>query len=183
MKTIKLLLIVVAGFVIAACTHGSTSSDTEYQTAMNNADNDSASSYGVGSTKGYSATDTSNSRDGLHVNSLRAPSNQVYYFSFDSNQVHASDVHALTIQADYLASHPHAKIRLEGNTDNRGSREYNVGLGWRRDNGVERYLLQRGVRKSQIQMVSYGKEHPVAIGNNTKAWTKNRRVNLVYKVT
>ncbi len=183
MKIFKLLTIAAAGFALAACTHGSNQSDTEYQTAMNGSDNDSASSYGVGGSGGFTANNTTASHNGLHANSLRAPSNQVYYFDFDSNRVHASDVHALTIQADYLASHPHAKIRLEGNTDNRGSREYNVGLGWRRDGGVERYLLQRGVRKSQIETVSYGKEHPVVSGNNSKAWAQNRRVNLVYKVT
>ena len=93
----------------------------------------------------------------------------------------SQDLRALRIQANFLASHPNAKIRLEGNTDNRGSREYNIGLGWRRDQSVARILEQQGVRSTQIQMVSYGKERPAVDGNNERVWSLNRRVNFIYK--
>ena len=85
------------------------------------------------------------------------------------------------MQANYLASHPNAKIRLEGNTDDRGTQEYNIGLGWRRDQSVARILQQQGVSPKQIQMVSYGKLRPAVPGENEKAWGLNRRVNMVYK--
>ena|SRR3990167_970963 len=116
-------------------------------------------------------------------NSLRAPSNQVYYFSFDSNRFNPNDMAALNVQAQYLSTHPQAKIRLEGNTDLYGSREYNVGLGWRRDQSVARLLEQQGVAPNQIQMISYGKEHPVVFDGNKEQQVKNRRVNLIYKAT
>ncbi len=88
--------------------------------------------------------------------------------------------HAATIQAAYLMTHRNAHVRLEGNTDDRGSREYNVGLGWRRAQAVARILKQQGVAPSQIKMVSYGKEHPAVSGNNEEAWSLNRRVELIY---
>ncbi|MBS0350844.1 MAG: OmpA family protein [Proteobacteria bacterium] len=115
-----------------------------------------------------------------HVNSLHAPSNQVYYFGFDQSVVSPADVRAATIQAQYLAIHHNAKVRLEGNTDDRGSREYNVALGWRRAQAVARILKQQGVAPAQIKMVSYGKEHPAVSGNTEHAWSLNRRVELIY---
>ena len=89
---------------------------------------------------------------------------------------------ALMLQANYLVANPKATVRLEGNTDERGSREYNIGLGWRRDQSVARLLEQQGVSPDQIKMVSYGKERPVAFGHNEAAWKLNRTVNLVYEV-
>ena len=116
-----------------------------------------------------------------HVNSLQAPSNQVYYFDFDQSNFSDEDMNALKIQTAYIASHPAAHVRLEGHTDNRGSREYNVGLGWRRALAVKSVLLQNGVNASQIEVVSYDKERPAASGDNEQAWALNRRVELIYE--
>ncbi len=115
-----------------------------------------------------------------HVNSLSAPSHQVYYFSYDQSGVSASDMRAITVQANYLVQHRNARVRLEGNADDRGSREYNVALGWRRAKAVESVLKQQGVNPNQIKLVSYGKEHPAVSGNNERAWSLNRRVELIY---
>lgn len=134
-----------------------------------------AQAYGMG--QGAAST----AANGMHINAMSAPSDQVYYFDFASNTMSDKDLQALEIQANYLASHPNAKIRLEGNTDDRGSREYNIGLGWRRDQAVARYIEQQGVSPAQIQMLSYGKEHPAAYGENEKTWALNRRVELIYK--
>lgn len=119
--------------------------------------------------------------DGFRLNSLHAPSNQTYYFAFDSSVMRSKDMQALLVQANYLATHPNTYVRLEGNTDNRGSREYNIGLGWHRDQTVARILEQQGVHANQIQMVSYGKENPAVPGNNEHAWALNRRVEFIYK--
>ena len=121
-------------------------------------------------------------QNGMKVNPMTAPSNQVYYFTYDSNQMDALSTSALMLQANYLVANPNAVVRLEGNTDERGSREYNIGLGWRRDQSVARLLEQQGVSPDQIKMVSYGKERPVAFGHNEAAWKLNRTVNLVYEV-
>lgn len=137
---------------------------------------DSAQTYAVSQSSGYHAD-----ANGFAVNSLQAPSNQTYYFAFDKSDMRSRDRQALDAQANYLATHPNAHVRLEGNTDNRGSREYNVGLGWRRDQSVARILEQQGVRPDQIEMVSYGKQNPAVTGDGEQAWALNRRVNMIYK--
>jgi peptidoglycan-associated lipoprotein len=118
--------------------------------------------------------------NGMRINPLTAPANQTYYFQFDSSGMRPEDLRALNIQANYLAAHPNVQIRLEGNTDNRGSREYNIGLGWRRDQAVARLMEQQGVKPGQIKMLSYGKERPVAMGDSEQSWALNRRVDLKY---
>src|SRR3990167_8472743 len=107
---------------------------------------------GSGASQTYGANDGKYQTDaeGFRINALTAPSNQTYYFAFDSSEMRSEDMKALMIQANYMAAHPSATIRLEGNTDNRGSREYNIGLGWRRDQTVARVLEQQGVRPNQI---------------------------------
>jgi len=117
----------------------------------------------------------------FYKNPMTAPANQTYYFAYDSNVMRSNGLRELKIQADYLVTHPAARVRLEGYTDDRGSREYNIGLGWRRDQSVAHFLEQQGVRPQQIKMVSYGKERPAALGETEKAWALNRRVNLVYE--
>lgn len=130
--------------------------------------------YGMNSAGGYDA-------NGFKVNALSAPSDQTYYFAFDSSDLRQEDMQALHIQSNYLATHPNAVVRLEGNTDNRGSREYNIALGWRRDQSVARIMEQEGVHPNQIKMVSYGKENPAVPGNDQHDWALNRRVEFVYK--
>jgi peptidoglycan-associated lipoprotein len=82
--------------------------------------------------------------------------------------------------AKFLAAHPAARVRLEGHTDERGSREYNIGLGDRRAQSVRRALLLQGASDAQISTVSYGEERPAVLGHDEAAWAKNRRVEIVY---
>lgn len=178
MKRCTLISLILMTLGLVACAHHpkATSSQADIS-STHGASVDGTQAYGMQSASTYQT----DAQTGRVVNPLRAPTNQVYYFDFDSNAVHTSDDKALDIQANYLASHPTARIRLEGNTDNRGSREYNIGLGWRRAQSVQQYLVQRGVRTDQIQMISYGKEHPAVAGDTSHAWALNRRVNLIYK--
>lgn len=145
------------------------------------AGNKMAKAYGVSAQSGYQLAMASDKAK-RQRNVMKAPANQTYYFDFDRSRMHDDDFKALMAQARYLASHPSARVRLEGNTDDRGSREYNIGLGWRRDQSVAKLLEQQGVSPRQIEMVSYGKERPAALGNTDWAWSLNRRVNLMYKV-
>jgi peptidoglycan-associated lipoprotein len=119
---------------------------------------------------------------GVVYSCANPPCNDVYYFEFDRDAVNQDDASKINAQAVYLIAHPNAKIRLEGNTDQRGSREYNVALGWRRAKAVSKLLQLQGVNPRQIEMVSYGEEKPVAFGHDESSYSQNRRVNLVYEV-
>jgi peptidoglycan-associated lipoprotein len=176
-RILPLSLIVASLLSLSAC-HGTKNNAN----ATAGVDNDlmQATPYAVNSKAQYANLQKTTST-GEKVNALKAPSNQTYYFDVAKNTVNTKDYEALTVQAIYLSSHPTAKVRLEGNTDNRGSREYNVALAWRRDQSVLQLLKQQGVAPSQIKSISYGKEHPAVYGNNDYAWRLNRRVNLVYE--
>lgn len=102
------------------------------------------------------------------------------YFEFDSSEVQDEFMEIIERHAAYLSQYPEVQVRLEGHTDERGSREYNIGLGSRRAASVEELLQVHGVGSDQIDTVSYGEEKPAVRGHNEKAWSKNRRVELVY---
>ena len=106
--------------------------------------------------------------------------NRIVYFDFDSAVIKGQGIDVVAAHAKYLAANPQARVRLEGNTDERGSREYNIGLGDRRAQSVRRSLLLQGVSEGQLTMVSYGEERPADPGHDEAAWAKNRRVEIVY---
>jgi len=105
------------------------------------------------------------------------------YYDFDKSII--KDEYKPLIQAhgEYLAGHPNAKVRIEGNCDERGSREYNLALGQRRADGVKAAMKLVGAKDGQIDTVSYGKEKPKAEGHNEAAWAQNRRSDIVYLTT
>ena len=102
------------------------------------------------------------------------------YFDFDSAVIKGDGTDIVAAHAKYLSDHADARIRLEGNTDERGSPEYNIGLGMRRAQAVRQALLLQGASAGQITVTSYGAEHPVDPAHNEDAWAKNRRVDIVY---
>lgn len=104
----------------------------------------------------------------------------VFYFEFDRAVVRQEFVVDLERHARYLASNPSARVRLDGHTDERGTREYNMALGERRAQSVERILLVNGANAGQIESVSYGEERAAVVGNHEGAWSQNRRVELRY---
>lgn len=110
-----------------------------------------------------------------------APRNQIYLFAFDNSRFVAKYLPSLNAQARYLKAHPGASIMLSGHTDSRGSREYNIALGERRANEVDQLLRLAGVSKSQVRVVSYGEERPVAFGDLEQDFKLNRRVELTYE--
>src|SRR5215469_6121635 len=102
------------------------------------------------------------------------------YFDFDSSEIKGEGTDIVAAHAKYLAANPGTRVRLEGHTDERGSREYNIGLGERRAQSVRRALLLQGAADTQISTVSYGEERPAVPGHDEAAWAKNRRVEIVY---
>src|SRR5487761_2603078 len=103
------------------------------------------------------------------------------YFDFDKSDIQPQYDDIIAAHAKTLTANPTLKIKLEGNTDERGTREYNIGLGERRAQAVRRALMLHGVADSQITTVSYGSERPAVEGDTEAAWSKNRRVDLVYQ--
>jgi peptidoglycan-associated lipoprotein len=102
------------------------------------------------------------------------------YFDFDSSEIKGEGTDIVAAHAKYLAANATTRVRLEGHTDERGSREYNIGLGERRAQAVRRALLLQGATDRQISTVSYGEERPAVPGHDEAAWAKNRRVEIVY---
>lgn len=105
---------------------------------------------------------------------------RVIYFDFDKSDIKPEFAAVITANAQFLTAHPNVKLKLEGNTDERGTREYNIGLGERRAQAVRRALMLQGVSDSQLTTVSFGAERPAVEGDDEAAWAKNRRVELVY---
>lgn len=104
----------------------------------------------------------------------------VIYFDFDQSELRSEYGDLLARHAQQLASNSRLRVRLEGHADERGSREYNIGLGERRSQAVRRMLLIQGATASQISTVSFGEERPAAIGSDEEAYALNRRVEIVY---
>ena len=107
-------------------------------------------------------------------------SKRTVYFEFDSAEIAAQDREIILAHAQYLASHPEAKVVLEGHADERGTREYNIALGERRAKAVSQLMLLSGVAQSQMDIISFGEERPVALGHDESAWRVNRRVEILY---
>jgi peptidoglycan-associated lipoprotein len=102
------------------------------------------------------------------------------YFDFDSYIVKPEFQSVIENHANYLKGHPDRNVKIQGNTDNRGGAEYNLALGQKRAEAVRKSLSLLGVRDSQMEAVSLGKEKPKALGNDEAAWAENRRADIVY---
>ena len=113
----------------------------------------------------------------------QAPHNQLYLFSYDDSNLASKYLPSANAQAEYLKSHPGARVLIAGHTDERGSREYNVALGERRANTVADILRMAGVERQQVRVVSYGKERPANYGHDERSHAQNRRVELTYEAT
>ncbi len=111
-------------------------------------------------------------------NSLLAK--RVVYFDFDKSEIKGEFRDIIQAHAEYLANNPSASLTLEGHCDERGTREYNIALGDRRANAVQRMLTVQGAAASQIRTVSYGEERPAALGHDGDAWSLNRRAEFIY---
>ncbi len=105
---------------------------------------------------------------------------RLIFFGYNDSSIKDEYAYTIDQHALYLQSHPSVTVRLEGHTDERGSREYNVALGERRALSVRQVLLLRGVSADQITTVSFGEELPLDLGRDESAWSQNRRVEIVY---
>jgi peptidoglycan-associated lipoprotein len=102
------------------------------------------------------------------------------YYDYDQFDVKDEYRGLVEAHAKYLRENAQARILIQGNTDERGSREYNVSLGQRRSDGVKKMLILLGAKENQIESVSLGEEKPQAEGHSEDAWSKNRRSDILY---
>jgi len=179
MKMFKVLFPVAVMAVLAACTTkdgklttidgaGSDGAGTEIPD-----DSNGANTFGVGAggvaADGGPLPDTGTLLD-----------DRTIYFELDSTQISAEGLEILKEHGAFLAQNPNSTLRIEGHADERGSREYNLGLGERRAQSVKSVLLVQGASAEQISVVSYGEERPAVFGSDEAAWQKNRRAELRY---
>src|SRR5262245_10678826 len=109
------------------------------------------------------------------------PGQRSVYYDFDRADIKPEFRPAIEAHARYLRDNAGARLTVEGNGDERGSREYNLALGQKRAEGVRQMLKLLGAADQQIEAVSYGEEKPKALGHDEAAWAQNRRSDLVYR--
>jgi peptidoglycan-associated lipoprotein len=158
-------------FMIGACKNQDTLPDAAPETVSSN-DNSQFS----GANNGGGITESP-----LDAERARLMQQLVVYFDYDQAEIRPEFNALLQAHGQYLAQNANAQVRLEGHTDERGSREYNIGLGERRAQAVRRILMLQGATANQLSTVSYGEERPAATGGDEEAWRLNRRVELVYR--
>lgn len=116
---------------------------------------------------------------------LKDPNNilskRIIYFDFDKSSIKPEYQPLISAHAAFLKKYPNAKVVLQGNTDERGSREYNMALGQRRADSVKQAMSVLGVKNDQMETVSFGEEKPAAEGHNEAAWKQNRRTVIHYQ--
>jgi peptidoglycan-associated lipoprotein len=106
---------------------------------------------------------------------------RIVYFDYDSNVIKPEFQRLIEQHAQFLKAHGSSHVVIEGHTDERGGREYNLALGQRRSEAVRRALELLGVKDSQVEAVSFGKEKPAVPGNDETAWAQNRRAEIAYR--
>lgn len=133
---------------------------------------------------GTAGIDGGSSFPGAHageVDSATGEKQNTVYFGYDQASIQPKYMHIIEANAHYLKAHPNAKVRLEGHTDPRGSREYNIGLGQRRGKSVEERMEALGLSPNQVVVVSYGKERLASPGNTEEDYRLDRRVEIIYE--
>ena len=109
------------------------------------------------------------------------PSELSIFFGYDEYQIQAKYNYLVSKHANYMMDNPDITVRLEGNCDERGGREYNLALGAKRSQSVKKALVGLGINERRIEAISYGKEKPIAFGSDEESYRLNRRVDIVYR--
>jgi len=170
LKPLRMILIGAGVLALTACASSGDAGVAKISTDQ------SASTAGAGDVGNYGNAGNSGNK-ALQVG------NQSYYFDFNQSTVKDADIASIKVQSSYLATHANAKVRLEGNTDVRGSREYNVGLGERRAVAVMQQLVANGASKNQLSTISYGAQKALSLPQDEDTYAKERRVDLVYETS
>jgi peptidoglycan-associated lipoprotein len=173
MKFTHLLAVALLALGLAACTKPKQTKPAEPPSATAEAGGATTSAVGEAATGSKPLTAQQQALAALRTKNI-------VYFDYNSSEIPQEYLSVVSANAAYLVKYPTARLRLEGNTDERGSREYNIGLGERRAQTVRRAMLAKGVAEGQMTTVSYGEERPAVPGHDEDAYAQNRRVELVY---
>ncbi|TVM06088.1 MAG: peptidoglycan-associated lipoprotein Pal [Halomonas sp.] len=182
---VRLFAVAFSISIIAGCSSTGGTQGSDVSGSQQGSGSDSGSSASGASTSGVSGTGQSGSTSGSGSSAgqqadSRIPSARTIYFDFDRDRIKSEFESVVMAHARYLRSNPSAQVTLHGHTDERGTREYNLALGERRANAVQRFLNIQGVSNSQMSVVSYGEERPAARGSDESAYSQNRRVVFDY---
>ena len=188
-KRWQIVVVVAAGMLLTACAGKGTkpeeTGDVAPPVEQRALPGEGATATGTGLGAGAEGQTLGGGQVQQEVHPLDQPdsllSKRIIYFDFDSAQVKEEYRPVVEAHAKYLAGHPSAHVVLEGHADERGTREYNMALGERRANAVKKLMVLMGADPNQIDVVSYGEERPAVLGHDESAWSKNRRVEIVYK--
>lgn len=173
---LRLLVALMVALAVAACSSTQEAPTTDDDApVVDQSDNDVTTT-----PLGPDPQDFTDSANLDNPDSILHVRNAVIYFDFDQSTVKAEYRPVVAAHAEYLAAHPNARVTLEGHADERGSREYNLGLGERRGNSVMGLLSAQGARGDQQNVVSYGEERPECRVSDEDCWGQNRRVWIVY---
>ena len=173
MKHLRLASLAICTFLLAACA----SQDIP---DPDPATDGSMASAGSGADTGGFDDDRMGEGESFDDGFLDNELTMIIYFDFDQSDLRPEYSDLLARHANQLANNSGVRVRLEGHADERGSREYNIGLGERRSQAVRRMLLIQGASANQISTVSFGEERPVAFGSDEDSWSQNRRVEIKY---
>jgi peptidoglycan-associated lipoprotein len=181
MKRMMTIALVIAGAaLLAGCPKKPNTKDLPQAGTSVPGASTSSSADGASTSTSPLGGDSANGSRGIPGEGTGALARKVIYFDFDKSEIKPEFADIITAAAKNLSGNPNMKLKLEGNTDNRGTREYKIGLGERRAQAVRRALLLQGVAESQVSTVSFGAERPAAEGDDEAAWSQNRRVEVVY---
>ncbi|MFT5172245.1 MAG: peptidoglycan-associated lipoprotein [Gammaproteobacteria bacterium] len=175
LRIVKGLAVFSTVMTLAACTGDEAMKSNETTPPASTEQNSGASTSGNQSATGA----------GFQGNPLDDPAsllaNRVVYFEYDADQVNPADRSVIEAHGRYLADNANTTMTLEGHADERGSREYNIALGERRANAVRQLMTLLGANSAQIRVVSYGEERSAVEGHDESAWSRNRRVEIIYR--
>jgi peptidoglycan-associated lipoprotein len=177
----KTLIALLAALALAAC---STTPKQEGGAPVDER-NPGATTPGAATSGAATGSVAGSANQGAGQNPLKDPSSilskRSVYFDFDAYAIKDDYKSMLEAHARYLQANRNARMTVEGNTDERGSREYNIALGQRRADAAKRMMLLSGATEAQIDTVSFGKEKPKNPGHDESAWAENRRDDLAYR--
>lgn len=188
MRNKAFALVLSLGFIAGCSSTGDTMEDDGFGTDISATDQEGGSTvYDGADGSGVSSSGlTDSERMEAEEQAAQAEAQALrnittFYFDFDTAEIKAESRDVLAAHARYLSDNPRTQVRLEGHSDERGTTEYNLALGERRANAVQRFLIVNGASRSQLETVSYGEEKPAVSGSSESAWAQNRRVEMIFQ--